>query len=157
MRVTIVRHGKAVDRAKWHLEDADRPLTKEGAAQAMRAFRTLRGWVAADEVWTSPWTRARQTAELAAECWRLPLREVDWLAGEAMSADRRIRLLPHDIDVALVGHEPDLGMLIGALAGGRPVPLKKGGVALLEGEPAPAGMQLRLLLTPKLVLGLADS
>jgi phosphohistidine phosphatase SixA len=156
MRLIIVRHGKAVDREKWHQDDTERPLTKDGVEQATRMFKLVRDWVQADEVWTSPWTRARQTAELAAGVWKLPLREVDWLAGEAMPAQNRVRQLPRGIDVALVGHEPDLGAFIGSLIGGNPVPLKKAGIAVLEGEAALGAMQLRLLLTPKMVLGLAE-
>ena len=156
MLLTLVRHGKAIDKDKWHQDDSQRPLTKEGIEQVARSFKLVRRWIEAEEIWTSPWTRARQTAELAAEAWKLPLREVDWLAGEAMAADQRVRLLPKDSAVALVGHEPDLGLLAAALIGGNALPLKKAGIAILEGEPTLRGMSLNLLLTPKLVLGLAD-
>jgi phosphohistidine phosphatase len=156
MLLTLVRHGKAVDRDKWHQDDSERPLTKDGIEQAVRTFKLVRKWIEAEEVWTSPWTRARQTAELAADAWKLPLREVEWLAGEAMPAEQRVRLLPRGIDVALVGHEPDLGELAGALTGGNPIVMKKAGFAVLEGDPALRAMRLSLLLSPKLALGLAD-
>jgi phosphohistidine phosphatase len=156
MRLILVRHGKAVDRDAWHHHDSDRPLTEQGIDHASRVFKLVKPYVKAHEVWTSPYARARQTAEIASGIWKVPLREVDWLAPEAMPATGRIAELPRDVDVALVGHEPDLGLFAGALLAGNPVPLKKAGIAVLEGEPAAAGMQLRLVLTPKLVLGLAD-
>src|SRR3954469_13698461 len=108
MLLTLLRHGKAVDKDKWNQDDTERPLTKDGIEQAARAFKAVRRWVEAEEVWTSPWTRARQTAELAADAWKLPRREVPWLAGDAMAREQQLRLLPKDIDVVLVGHEPDL-------------------------------------------------
>ena len=51
----------------------------------------------------------------------------------------------------LVGHEPDLGELIGVLCGGPALPLKKAGLALLEGQPCAGGMTATLLLTPPAV------
>jgi phosphohistidine phosphatase len=157
MRLILLRHGKALDREEWGGAEHDRPLTREGAEQAERFCKALRDVVRAEEIWTSPWTRARHTAEIASTVWKLPLREVGWLAGEAATADERIAELPTKTDLVLVGHEPDLGLLAGALLGGTALQLKKSGLAVLEGKPAPAEMRLLLLLTPKLVLGLADA
>jgi phosphohistidine phosphatase SixA len=155
MQLTLVRHGKAVDREDWHGEDDRRPLTREGIEQALRIFELVEPWISADEVWTSPWLRARHTAELACSAWQLPLREMPWLAGEALGAGERVRHLPRRTDVVLVGHEPDLGALAGLVTGGNPLPLKKAGMVILEGDPEPAGMTVLALLSPKVVLGLA--
>ncbi|MBA2481417.1 MAG: histidine phosphatase family protein [Planctomycetes bacterium] len=155
MRLTLLRHGKAMDRSSWHGEDADRPLTREGEEQAERVCKALKELIRADEIWTSPWVRARHTAEIASAAWKLPLREVAWMAGEAASAQERIDELPSDSDVVLVGHEPDLGLLAGALLGGISLQLKKSGIAVLDGKPALAEMRLVSLLTPKHVLGLS--
>lgn len=156
MILTLLRHGKAAEREAWHGDDRDRPLTREGAVQARTAMRALAGVVQADEVWTSPWKRARQTAELAAELWDLPLTEHAWLAGEACEPIDWCRNLRAAGDVVLVGHEPDIGRLIAHLTGGRPMPLKKGGVAILEGMARPAQMELRLMLGPKHAIAIAD-
>ncbi|MBA3709066.1 MAG: histidine phosphatase family protein [Planctomycetes bacterium] len=156
MRLILLRHGKALERSEWDGADADRPLTKDGADQITRVCKALRDLIRADALWSSPWARARSTAELASSVWKLPLREVEWLAGEAMAADERIALLPTDADVVLVGHEPDLGLLAGALLGGTALQLKKAGVAILDGKPAPGEMRLIGLLTPKIVLELAQ-
>ncbi len=154
MRLLVIRHAKAAAREEWHKDDHLRPLTKEGVSQAKLMFAEIKAWAEVEEIWTSPWTRARETASLASEKWKVPLREVDWLAGGAMSAQDRRWQLPRKRDLALVGHEPDLGELIGELCGGTTVTMRKCGAALLEGDPA-TGMELQFLLTPKLVAGLS--
>jgi phosphohistidine phosphatase len=155
MRLTLLRHGPAVDREKWSGDDAERPLTESGTELTIAMLKASRELVKAVEIWTSPWVRARQTAELASSLWKLPLREVEWLAGEAMSAaERASRLQPHT-DVVLVGHEPDLSELVRFLCGAK-IELKKAGLLMLKGTPRQGEMVLRTLLTPKLVLELAD-
>jgi phosphohistidine phosphatase len=155
MRLVVIRHGKAVARDKWHKDDVERPLTKEGAHQAEWVFRLMRHYIGITEIWTSPWVRARQTAEIASDVWNLPLRECDWLAGRALPPRDWIEQLPRNGDIALVAHEPDLGEFLGALGGGRPVPLKKAGVALLEGDTIER-LELQGLLNPKLIAALAE-
>lgn len=157
MILTILRHGKAVERDAWHGDDKDRPLTRDGTTQCRAALRALAGVVQAEEVWTSPWKRARQTADLAAEIWDLPLTECPWMAAEATEIPDWTRHLRGAGEVVLVGHEPDLGRFIGLMIGGRPAPLKKGGLAVLEGMPRPGQMELRLHIAPKQVLAIADS
>jgi phosphohistidine phosphatase len=157
MLLTILRHGKAVDRDAWHGDERDRPLTREGTSQMKQILRALAGTVQAEEIWTSPWKRARQTAELAAEAWDMPLAEHEWLAGEATEIPEWCAGLRGADELVLVGHEPDLGRLIGHLLGGRPMPLKKGALAILEGLPRPGQMELRLLIAPKQVQQIADA
>jgi len=58
--------------------------------------------------------------------------------------------------VAVVGHEPWLGELIALLAfgdtrHGEVIPLKKGGIAWLDGDAIPGGAILRALLPPRLL------
>jgi phosphohistidine phosphatase len=155
MILTILRHGKAVEREAWHGDDRDRPLTREGLAQARATLRALAGTIVAEEVWTSPWKRARQTAELAAEIWDLPLTECPWLAGESSDIPDWSRNLRGAGEVVLVGHEPDLGRFIGLMLGGQPMALKKGGLVILEGMPRPGQMELQLFIGPKQALAIA--
>ena len=153
MRLTLLRHARAMERDDWRGDDADRPLTKDGLRQATRVLRGGRALIKAGEIWTSPWLRARQTAELASGLWKLPLREMDWLAGEACpAADRASRLQP-STDVVLVGHEPDLSDLARFLCGAQ-IEFKKCGLAVLEGQPRRGTMKLLLLLAPKQALAL---
>ena len=155
MRLTLLRHGPAVDREKWSGADADRPLTEAGNDLTISTIKAARGLIKAVEIWTSPWVRARQTAELASGLWKLPLREVEWLAGEVMPAsERAARLQPHT-DVVLVGHEPDFSELVRFLCGAK-IELKKAGLVVLKGTPRQGEMVLRSLMTPKQVMELAD-
>lgn len=62
--------------------------------------------------------------------------------------------------VALVGHAPWLDellslLVLGSTEAGRGFALKKGGVAWLEGEMRPGGMQLCALLPPQVLLDLS--
>jgi phosphohistidine phosphatase len=97
------------------------------------------GWmgVTLDEIYTSPLTRARQTAEiLAAHLPGAPpvkifeeLTPGRDVAGVRAELARRVKRLR----VALVGHEPDLGALAAVLSGAsRPIPFKKGGVCRID-------------------------
>ena len=74
----------------------------------------------------------------------------------ARSPTRQLLELIRGEHVALVGHEPWLGELLAMLclkepARSVPIPLKKGAVAILEGEPTAGGMTLRALLPPWLL------
>jgi phosphohistidine phosphatase len=154
MRLILLRHGKSVEKTDWHDRDEDRPLTKDGVEHATQVLRLTAPLVHAVEIWTSPWLRARQTAELASGIWKLPLREMDWLAAEAQSAAERAGRLRASTNVVLVGHDPDLSDLAQVLCGGR-IELKKCGMAFLDGEPKAGGMTLGALLVPKTLLSLA--
>ena len=69
MNLYILRHGIAVEHgAPGYAKDADRPLTPEGErklgqiAEAMKALE-----LTFDLILSSPYLRARQTAEIVAE------------------------------------------------------------------------------------------
>ncbi len=155
MRLLLLRHGRAIEREDWIGLDALRPLTRVGRRRTRDVVRAaaplVTGFAA---VWTSPWRRAHQTARLAATAWGLPLEELPWLAGDGPGAGDLLPDLPRE-DTVLVGHEPNLGELLGVLVGGPPVALKKAGLALLCGEPVAGGMTLSLLLPPRALLALA--
>ena len=160
MRLLIVRHGPAGDRDEFAFTgrpDAERPLTRDGRAKMKRASAGLASTVeGVSMVATSTLVRAEQTAELVAaalgvkELVRLPE-----LAPERAPEDLLPWLRTHDPDavVAVVGHDPHLGFLLGWLLTGRHetfVELKKGGAALLEFEdpPAAGGAILHWALAP---------
>jgi phosphohistidine phosphatase len=153
MRLFILRHAIATDPADWTGPDEDRPLTPKGSAKAAHVLASLAPLITADEIHTSPWLRARQTAELACHAWKLPLRPAPWLAGNAATAAERAARLQGLGNVVLVGHEPDLGDLIRYLCGAR-IQLKKCGLAILDGVPEENGMELIGLFAPKAVLAL---
>jgi len=156
MRLYLFRHAPAFDRDDWTGDDAERPLTADGERIATKMLKSLRTLLKADEILTSPWRRARQTAEIAAERLSLPLREADWLAGGAADPEDICEHLADSADVLLIGHEPDLGQLIAYLTGGAVIAMKKAGVAILVGEPVAGGMSLRALIDPKIVNRIRD-
>ncbi len=59
-RLTWVRHGQADSTAGY---DADTPLTDLGQRQALATASELAGWAPFDVVYTSPFRRARETAQ----------------------------------------------------------------------------------------------
>lgn len=120
-----------------------------------------------DLLLSSPHVRARQTAEIAADVLEAgrELQLSDTLAPEGDSR-ALIRLLKtkHSSaeNIMLVGHEPDLSLLIGMLVAGTtpvPVTLKKGGLCLLRVESLRHGpcATLECLLTPRQLVRLGAS
>lgn len=164
MELIVFRHGPAGDKEEWAKTgrpDSERPLTADGrkrAREAARGLAAIAGKV--DLVATSPWTRARQTAELAAEAFGAPLAETNFLLPHR-SPESLAKWLSGLADerVVLVGHEPHLSKVIGWLLTGDErsyVGLKKAQAALLETKKA-AGARATLLwsIPPKALRKLA--
>ena len=127
------------------------------AAQGLRTILP-----AIDRLISSPYVRARQTAEIvAAEYPDLVVETIDALEPGAEPADvvKWLCGLGGTGVVALVGHEPDLSALVSHLLTGRDevsVELKKGATCLLECErPGPGECMLRWLLAPGQLRALA--
>jgi phosphohistidine phosphatase len=150
MRLTLLRHGPAIEAEKWSGTDAERPLTNSGIAATEALIKATRDTIKAVEIWTSPAVRARQTAELASTIWKLPIRETAWLAAGALATAERAARLQLHTDVILIGHDPDLSDLVRFLCGAR-IELKKAGLVLLKGVPRQGEMVLRGLFAPKLI------
>ncbi len=154
MDIWLLRHAAAEERSASG-RDADRELTADGARRAERVARGLAALKPRIElVLTSPYRRARQTAEPAARVLGLeaslretralePNRDVAEILEELEAEERRA--------VLLVGHQPFLGTLLGLLVGGEglELPLKKAAVACVERE----GRQgtLKALLPPRVL------
>lgn len=161
MEIWLLRHAAAEERSSSG-RDADRTLTDDGHR---RAREVARGLAALEPgislVLTSPFARARQTAEPAARALKLGsrLRETAALEPDADPEDILSEIRGEKAAaVLLVGHEPHLGSLLGRLVVGRAgfsIPMKKASVARLSWEGSgPAA--LRALL-PARVLALAGS
>ena len=159
MDIYVVRHAIAAERGPEWPDDTERPLVERGVARFKEAVDGL-VWLDAviDEIFTSSLVRARQTADLlsAGLPARPPVRVLEQLAP-GHSPQETLRQLAHETRkrrVALVGHEPGLGDLIGHLVGMKTsVPMKKGGVCRIDVEslsPARPGV-LVWLLTPKIL------
>jgi phosphohistidine phosphatase len=144
MQIVFIRHARAEERALFK-RDRTRALTQDGQRRMRKAARGLHALLPGlTQVVTSPLTRARQTAEIVAAVYD----SVEVVTLPALSpgtAPRAIlawlRTQPNDAVLALVGHEPDLGLLASWLLVGRPagfVQFKKGAAALIEFAAAPA-------------------
>jgi phosphohistidine phosphatase len=159
MKVYLVRHAIAEPRGPVWPDDRERPLTARGTARMREIAQRLadRG-VQVDRVWSSPLVRARQTADVLAPLWTTAglIEIVPELGPGHAPATVGGAVARRTIDgpVALVGHEPGLGLLTAWMIGAQsPMAFKKGGVARVDfpdGIAAGAGL-LVWLVTPKLV------
>ena len=133
----LVRHAIAEPRGASWPDDALRPLSAQGRrrfAGAVAGLVKLEG--VPSRILTSPYVRARQTAELLAVGGSgsvvdvLPQLEPGQAASTLLT---RLRKLGIDVGVALVGHEPDMGCLAATLLGAtRPIPFKKGAICRID-------------------------
>src|SRR5215469_17044357 len=144
MNIFILRHGIAVERGTEGFEkDSERPLTPKGKRQLRNSAAAMKRMrLRFDLILSSPYERARQTAEIVAEELKLKkrLKLSDTLRyecnPEAMVAEIS-RLKPMPENLLLVGHEPYLSHLVSRLVSGNgdlAMDFKKGGLCKLEVE-----------------------
>jgi phosphohistidine phosphatase len=157
----ILRHGIAVERGTPGFKtDADRPLTPKGKRQLRQTAAAMRNLdLRFQLILSSPFVRARQTAEAIAKSLKLKKRLAfsDELTpdGDSKALIRQLNELePTPESVLLVGHEPYLSCLISKLATGATdlmMDFKKGGLCKLEVGKLNYGRcaTLAWLLTPK--------
>jgi len=142
MNLFCLRHGVAVERDPQSFpDDSRRPLTLKGedrvrlVCDAMQALE-----LSFDGIISSPFLRARQTAEIVANGLGLrrdlQFREELTPTGDPKALLRFInRRQPAPENLLLVGHEPYLSELVSVLICGQPdaaIDLKKNGLAKLE-------------------------
>lgn len=154
MDLILLRHGKAEDRHE--AGDRERALMEKGREQAARAARLLRAAGRLPSiVLSSPYVRARQTAEVFCETAGMPGPLIQGWIGCGMTADLALAELQafHDFErVMLVGHEPDFSMLACHLIGAssQALQVKKGALVGIRVYPPSRGGELRFLIPPKL-------
>jgi phosphohistidine phosphatase len=161
MNLYILRHGIAVEPGTpGYAKDADRPLTPEGERKLLQIAEAMEALdLTFDLILSSPYLRARQTAEIVAEALkaRKKLEFSDSLVpgGNTKKLVELLnRLQPPPENVLLVGHEPYLSGLVSLLVSGEAtlaVVMKKGGLCKLATESLKHGRcaALEWLLTPK--------
>jgi phosphohistidine phosphatase len=156
MEIWLLRHAMAEERASSG-RDEDRALTSDGKARAEAVARGLAKLEPGIEaVITSPYRRARQTAEPAARALELSARIRESEALEPSADPGRIleELAAEEAEsVLLVGHQPHLGALLGLLVAGKEdleIPMKKAAVARVEVSGRWSG-ELRALLPARVL------
>jgi phosphohistidine phosphatase len=161
MRLYLLRHAIAVPRGTpGYPQDAQRPLTEEGHAQARQVAEGLRRLrIPVELIVTSPYVRAAQTAEHVARVFgpQAVVKDSDKLVPEAEPEESSLflRSLSSHEHVLMVGHDPHLSLWLAMLVTGEGTLrclFKKAGAACVEVNrlPPPQGSgTLRWLLTPK--------
>jgi phosphohistidine phosphatase len=160
----LVRHAIAAERGDKWPDDAERPLTHEGAARMRQAAKGLAALdVEIDLVVTSPLVRAAATADILVRALSSRPRVVASSAlapggspppiAEALATHSKAR------GVALVGHEPGMGELAAWLIGARnPLPFRKGAICRIDVSEWPPQRQQGTLVwfaTPRMLRALA--
>ena len=167
MNLYIIRHAIAVDEATSDYEDSERPLTDKGRKKMRQIAKGLRQLgVEFDLILSSPYVRARETAEILADVFKMkkkmafsdnliPLGNPEQLIGEINEK--------YSVDsLALVGHEPHLSTLVALLTaenGKIDLTLKKGGVCYLSADDLhhlDHAATLEWLLTPGILMEISD-
>ena len=149
VELVLLRHGIAVERVEGR-DAADRPLTPRGRRRTQAVMEALvAGGMQLDRLVTSPYDRALETAQIALQAGLAPVLDSD----DRLCPGGLVAELLHDHggSIALVGHEPDLG-LVGlrpseAAAGIPADPQGRAGAAAIR----PGGWTLEGLLRPGLL------
>lgn len=170
MELYLIRHGIAVE---WHpnIKDEERELTAEGREKTREVAKRLYGLGLRFElILTSPLVRALQTAETLRSCQlSSQVEECSFLAPEGdiqnwikWLEQRQLRLA--HTQLALVGHQPDLGRWAEILVWGEArlssppvIVLKKAGIIglkLPENGALVGRSQMFWLTPPKFLLWL---
>ena len=136
MKLHIVRHAEAIDHSST-LPDDYRYLTCRGRTRFRRVAETLKkSGIDPEVIVSSPLVRSVQTAEILAETIRFSgeLTILPMLADSFHLSRLKeyLESLAHVRELAIVGHEPDLGLIVSDLLDHSPCTIKKGGVVTLK-------------------------
>ena len=161
MQLYVVRHGIAIDREDPKSPpDPERYLTEEGIEKTKDVAKAIASLhLSPDALISSPYVRARQTADIfaaALDYAKQKIRQTEALLPGA-EPSTFFRELAKDKDLSTVlcfGHAPHVDDLVAAAVGSKRhiTSMKKAGVALIElKRVSPPSGQLLWLATPKLL------
>ena len=171
MKLYLCRHAAAEEFARGG--DSQRALTTAGKkdfACVAAGLATLKPPIAI--IFTSPYVRTRQTAEILVKALgrpagagkgdRIPIISAAELAcgGSPELLLERLKSQKHQPQAMMaVGHEPELSGFLGQLCFGKPgrVRFKKGAVACVDMDATLTHGELLLLMQPKHLMALAHS
>lgn len=129
-RVYLVRHATA--EADHSRGDAARGLTASGRERFVRLIEELASELLVVRILTSPFLRARQTADLLARATGSLVEEEEELESGRSSGAALLRLAARAGDgAALVGHNPEVAEAV-SLAAGRHEEVKPGSLAAVD-------------------------
>jgi phosphohistidine phosphatase len=165
MRIYLIRHSNAVDPGTpGYEDDSQRPLTERGRDKMNKIASALKKMkVKPDLIVSSPYVRARQTAEIVAKVMKykrnicfndalIPMGDANEIIGEINEK--------YDVDeLVLVSHEPFISGLVGTLTAGNPdiaLNIKNGGICCLLADDLHMERRavLEWFLTPKFLSAL---
>jgi phosphohistidine phosphatase len=158
MNLYLMRHAIAAE-PEENVEDSQRPLTKNGEKKLEKIARNLEKLdLDIDIILTSPYLRARQTADVVADALDMKKKRVVESEnliplGFAEKLVEEINAREPAENLLLVGHEPFLSQLVGMLTAGTAdlqIDMKKAGLCKLSIEQLSYGRcaTLEWLLTP---------
>jgi len=160
MEIYILRHGIA-EEPRAGMKDADRALTPEGKKKLREVLQVMKGaGVQPELILTSPFRRARETAEIAAEILqhKEPLVPCSSLipTADPGAAWSEIRVHKSAESLLLASHEPLCSRLIAMLLASPNllIDVKKGSITRIDVDSFgahPRGV-LKWVLTPKIAL-----
>lgn len=150
MRLYFLRHGEA-DWPNWDRPDDERPLTERGKKEMRKVAKFLFELdIPLDDILSSPLPRARQTADIIAERFKLHVRDQETLSGGFDMSGLKELVQKYPVDnLMVVGHEPSFTEVICGLTGAD-CKLSKGGVALVELDEKEMKGRLLWLFPPKI-------
>ena len=119
MKIYLIRHGYA-ESLSGHADDSRRNLTEEGRLGIRRQAETLRErGVAIRQIFHSPFVRARQTAELVFQSFKVPLAELPDLVPGGNPESVLMSIAEMEENSLLVSHLPIIAELAFSLTGAR--------------------------------------
>lgn len=153
MKLILMRHAHA----DYGPPDPERELSGRGCecANQMAAFAAERGFFEFEEIWCSPYTRAKQTAEpFSARTGKsVNMRCLDSLVPHGDPADLLHKLGKRQGSILVIGHNPNLSIVASHLLGINRsrchLPFKKGALMVFKrDEFTESGYSLQAYLTP---------
>ncbi|MFB3880927.1 MAG: phosphohistidine phosphatase SixA [Armatimonadota bacterium] len=133
MQLYLMRHGEA--EAASISGDEARELTEKGRRDVQTmAEMLIRAGARPECIYTSPLTRARQTAEIVARLLGLVAQPDSRLRpGAKLGSVQRLVEELTSASMLLVGHEPDMSSIVFHLTDGR-IRMRTGGVARVDAD-----------------------
>jgi phosphohistidine phosphatase len=124
--IYLIRHGKSEDLIT---SDYDRRLTEEGKKELEENFKSFKKKFKSNnfKVYSSPYTRARQTADIFCSIFDCDYEILDQLSFGNSGYDKIVNMLDDDRDYILIGHQPYISDAIYRLTG-RDVAVKRGSI-----------------------------